>query len=202
MTNKAAQDPIRTYLSALRATGEIEAPFGAVAFIHLTTLLRPHEVISATTWFTGSRVRVVEGSPDAALSQGREVPLARLTTRLLSKAGPGRLSACLGLEPSSLPRLAYSLNLALLDHDDLAAISTPERLWVASVHALMEAASGVPQRTAVLTYAGLRAAGVRARRRAALVGEEELGGVASIVDQLVGAAGFGTGIDADIEAVA
>lgn len=193
----ATTDPVEAYVRALRAAGEIEAPFGAVIFTILTALVRPCELVHPTTTAAGNSLFVAAGLESCGPFLDRELPLPSVTTQLLAPGGPGPITACLGLKAVALPRLDHDLALAMLDHDDLSIFGPPEQAWGRAVHALTTAAGDRQQRTAVLAYAGIGPLGVRGGTRAETVDEAALTSVARLVDLLAAEAGFSTSGAAD-----
>lgn len=153
-TTRDPDGAVVRYVAALRATSEMEAPYGAVLFVLLTTMLRLHELLCPTTAVHAGLLTVESASASRGGSRGRTVPLPQVTVSLLGgRSGP--LSACLGLQPAVLPRFGPCLRAALTDHEDLAGLTTPEQALSLALDALSAAAVTGEAHAAVLSYAGL-----------------------------------------------
>lgn len=185
MTTTHSADPAMTFIHALTATRDLEAPYGALAFVMLAAALGPPELRPSTRLVEGTLV--VDGLLGTATHTSRKVPAPAAVTTLLGAPGP--LLDTLGFGAAAVPGIGARLHRQMLAHDGLAGLGSPESLAPTAVHGLLAAARSARQRSAVLCYAGLlprrpTGPGAHAGTR------DDLMAVAALVDTLARRAGF------------
>lgn len=189
-----ASQSVRRYLAALAATADIEAPYGAVLFTMLTSLMPLPDLLRPTTT-AADRGRLIVAA--TRTGHGPRFPkviqLPGHTVELLGRPTTERaVASCLGIQPGALPAVRRNLQLQLADHDDLEWLDTPEQVWSNAVHAVMAAVTTAEQRTAVLSYAGLHPSAPVAGARGQGLTDPHPEQIAKLIDALASDAGFGS----------
>lgn|GEM_PF-5490587 len=192
---RKARPAARLYAGALQACALLEPPMGAAAFVLLTTLLRPHELVRGSTTVLDGTLHVAQGPAHDGPVLGRAVPLSGFTASVLA-GGEGHLPELLCL-PSSQPglflaELATSLEAARdATTDPLVARHLQlHRLLPLALNGLLAAVRGPSGRAAVMAYGGVAPLGRRATRDREQQDERDLRSVADLVDELVADAGY------------
>lgn len=183
---------IDTYCALLRATGRLEHPHNKAAFVMLTTLLAPHQLMEPALCVRSGRL-LVPGARGGIVQ--RNVPLPTFAVQALG----GRDGAVAELLPvSAQDSWSFLRDLESAMEEVREEASEPDvhaqfaihQLRVVATHALVSSEAGWLQRTAVMAYAGVRPTGVRATKERGNVSEDDLVGVAALIDNAVEAAGF------------
>lgn len=186
MTHSNRSVPVAAYVSAMAATRDLEAPYGAIVLTMMTGLLQVHEIQEPTTTFDGANLQVV--SVDRIRRpRNRRVCAPRTLAAVLGR--PGVVSSRLGCMATSLPGLPARLRTVLLDHEQTPGLASPENIHATALHGLLAAAADGTQRMAVLRYAGLIPV-PQGETSVPGLADPGLVAVAGLVDRLVRRAGF------------